>query len=1410
MIMLSPAEIEAILTRIAQGNATEADWAALRRHLLIDPATRTVQIGKYNVQIEQGQDIHIGDRIYQGPDAETLRQAFRQVLEEYRPRAGAPFQAPPLPLHFIPRPEVSEPLKSQLLDESGQPAGVLVVSAIHGLGGIGKSTLAAALARDPEILARFPDGVLWATLGQQPEVLSLLNGWIRDGLGDYQFQPTAVEAATAHLRTLLHGKAALLVVDDAWDPAHVRHFLAGGERCRALVTTREALIARAVGATLYDLDVMTPQQALALLEGQLRRRLEGEERDAAGELARTVGYLPLALELAAAQVADGVPWAELADDLRAEVARLEALEPPGAEEAGDEVTRKRLSLLASFALSLRRLPQERRRDFAWLGVLPEDVLLTPAMMATVWESDPRQARDTLRYLRDKALLLPGAPLPDGTPTFRLHDLLHDLARRLLTTPPEPPRAGDLPGLGQTLPQAHAALLARYRMRTENGQWHTLPDDGYIHAHLAWHLEQAGQGEEMLALLQEETAEGRNGWYWARERLGQTAGFLEDLHRAWDWAKAQDTAACARGEPAPWLGAEIRCALMEASLHSLAGNIPPELLVALVKEGVWTPAQGLAYARQVPDGGQRARALAGLVPHLPQELLAEALAAAREIRNEDAQAHALAGLAPHLPDDLLNQALTAAREIESEQWRAEALAGMSPYLSANLVTKALTAAREIRNKEYRAWAFVSLIPRLPANLVAEALAMAWEIEDTDERVEALIELVPHLPQEQKGTVLIEILAMLREIRWEDDQAEALVNLAPYLPKELLTGILDAAREIRDEYAQAHALAGLAPYLPDVLQEQALAESLTATREIENKARYVKALAGLIPRLTGDLRRQILNEALVAVRKIEDECDRAQTLTTLVPHLSGNLLTEAMAMIWEFEKDFWRVEALSGLAPRLPPDLLTQALATVREIGSKYWRTEALVRLASQLVGNQKKQALVEALDSAWEIRDERDRAKALAKIAPHLPKEQRKTILTEALIAMQAIEDKYWRVQLLGGLVHYLAMNLQKQALTEALVLIRTMEDEYWRAQALSTLALYLPEDLLTEFLTIAQELRDEQFRAKVLVSIVPHLPKKLQKQAWAAAWAIRDACYRAKTLVSLAHHLPEKLQKQALVAARAIRNEYEQVDALVALVPNLPAKLRKQALAEALTATRAIRDERDRVDALARLTPHLPKKQREWILTEALTVALKIGDEIWRMEALTRLTPYLPKEQREAILAQALTVTQAIENEQYRADILAKLVLYLPPRLLAKALAAAREIEDEEYRAWVLVDLIPHLPLSDALITVRDISKAYLSEALASLAPRLPLIDALAMAREIEGNEYRVDALAALAPRLAELERPALYPLWAESLPVLSGRTRQDLLTDLRALAPVIARLGGAEAVAETFRAIQDVGRWWP
>lgn len=448
------------------------------------------------------------------------------VAPSPKKRYDIPLQMPPLPEHFVERPEYQQAVRNCLLSTDPKVFGTLVVSAIYGLGGIGKSVLAAKLAHEEAIQARFSDGILWATLGQNPDLLPLLSGWIQ-ALGDTDYKPTAIEAASTHLRTLLYDKKALVVVDDVWHPEHLEPFRVGGNDCCVLVTTREA---RIPDAHRYDLDVMSPEQALTLMTQKLSEPLREDETQQALAFASRVGYLPLALELAATQIEEGVSWAELFEDFQAEVARLETLDIYSQDDIPDDAKRRKYSLLACFNLSLKQLSSEQLHQFAWLGVVPEDVNLTQEMATTLWQVTPRQAGAILRSFSAKALLLPGAKQTGTQRTYSLHDLMHDLAQRLLTTPPHPARNGDLPGLGLTKAEAHNQLLERYRAKTQNGQWHTLVDDGYIYAFLTWHMEQAQCPEAIHQLLRETNAAGRNGWYDACDAIGKPAGFVNDFGR----------------------------------------------------------------------------------------------------------------------------------------------------------------------------------------------------------------------------------------------------------------------------------------------------------------------------------------------------------------------------------------------------------------------------------------------------------------------------------------------------------------------------------------------------------------------------------------------------------------------------------------------------------------------------------------------------------------------------------------------------------------------------------------------------------------------------------------------------------------------------------------------------------------
>ena len=598
-----------------------------------------------------------------------------------------------------------------------------MVSAIYGLGGIGKSTLAAALAHDPEVQAHFPDGIFWATLGQQPDILSFLSTWIQ-ALKDYDFKPINIDSASLQLRTLLSDKKALLVVDDVWHPEHVEPFRVGGGGCRVLVTTREASVK---GAIRYDLDVMTLNQSLELLTGCFNNELTNQELDYAKTLAKTVGYLPLALELAAAQVRDGFSWEELLDELQAEIADLEALDRLEAEEEPNDAKRKNYSLVGSFNLSLKRLSAERLKKFAWLGVLPEDVTITETMATKLWNCNSVKAKKTLIYLKQKALLLTGVSSTEKT-NYRLHDLLHDLARNLLQ-----------PELGLSIPETHQQLLERYQTKTEKGLWHTLPDDGYIYNHLTWHLEKAQKIDDIHKLLKEETPAGDNGWYWQCDRQGKTANFVKDISRAWAIAAEN-----CRENPTESISLQCRYALITTSLNSLAGKIPPRLMAALLENKIWMPAQALAYVRQIKDYISQVQGLEAISEYLTPSLLPEALDCTRAIWNKQFRFYALWSLARHFPD-VLPEALDCARVIRDKQSRFYVLWSLAHHFP-DVLPEALDCARGISDEFHRAKALVALAPHLPEELLPQALDCARGISHEKDRAHALVALAPHLPEE----------------------------------------------------------------------------------------------------------------------------------------------------------------------------------------------------------------------------------------------------------------------------------------------------------------------------------------------------------------------------------------------------------------------------------------------------------------------------------------------------------------------------------------------------------------------------------------------------------------------------------------------------------------------------------------
>ncbi|MEO1182674.1 MAG: NB-ARC domain-containing protein, partial [Cyanobacteria bacterium J06636_28] len=219
------------------------------------------------------------------------------------------------PVNYVERPLELQRIKDSLFSS----ANTLVITAVHGSGGIGKSVMAKVLCQQSDVREQFGDGILWVTLGAEPNLLPSMTQWIK-ALGD-TFEPLTERAAHRHLNTLLSNKQMLLVVDDAWNADHVELFRVGGPKCRLLVTTREVFLPDAKQCTL---ELMTLPQSLEMLATTARQPITEQDRPVAAELAKALGFLPLGLELAAIQVKEKVAnWSELLDQLQEEIVRLE-------------------------------------------------------------------------------------------------------------------------------------------------------------------------------------------------------------------------------------------------------------------------------------------------------------------------------------------------------------------------------------------------------------------------------------------------------------------------------------------------------------------------------------------------------------------------------------------------------------------------------------------------------------------------------------------------------------------------------------------------------------------------------------------------------------------------------------------------------------------------------------------------------------------------------------------------------------------------------------------------------------------------------------------------------------------------------------------------------------------------------
>jgi hypothetical protein len=344
---------------------------------------------------------------------------------------------------------------------------------VRGMGGIGKTVIATALARNASVRAAFPDGVAWLTFGRDAPALTKA-AELATALVGQTTRFESVDAARGQLGEIARDLALLLVLDDIWEPEAADPFTGLGPKCRVLITTRDARVLTRASADRHDVGLLPPKAARDFLANATGLSAADALPPEADEIVRHCGNLPLALAAVGALIRRRTySWSDA----------LQALREGAAEEFDTpwlpDPTQRNVAIV--LRISVESLPPTARACFLACAAFREDTDIPEAALLRLWSAavaNQRLAKRTIEELEARSLLL-----RDERRRYRIHDLYVDFLHHAAAP----------------LAARHADLVARYRSACPSG-WDACPDDGYIVRHLPWHLQEAQHDAELRDLL----------------------------------------------------------------------------------------------------------------------------------------------------------------------------------------------------------------------------------------------------------------------------------------------------------------------------------------------------------------------------------------------------------------------------------------------------------------------------------------------------------------------------------------------------------------------------------------------------------------------------------------------------------------------------------------------------------------------------------------------------------------------------------------------------------------------------------------------------------------------------------------------------------------------------------------------
>lgn len=366
---------------------------------------------------------------YHAPDFRETRDygkainELKRVLEEPQPDPASLYNVPRLPRGYIERDEfpnvrdgvLSDAINPTVTQEEDQ------IVYIQGPGGIGKSTIASAIGRVCEVRRRYPDNIIFITLGKTP-IIAQKQGDIGVIFGDLRDNYQDPDTGKTNLKRILANKQILLVLDDVWSHKDIEAFMVLNPRSRMIVTTRDYSLALKVEGHEFDITKLTVTEGLNLLSAWQKRTPDAnnphEEQER--QIIDILDGYTLALALVGAKLAQK----------RSGYTHVEMIERLQQERTFSDLKidedDKNFNLEKSLYLSYVDLSEIDQRRFRELGVVAPNVSFDLSLIASLWQDTDYDAQDALNRMMGNALV---NKLDDGK--WQQHVVLRAYADALL-------------------------------------------------------------------------------------------------------------------------------------------------------------------------------------------------------------------------------------------------------------------------------------------------------------------------------------------------------------------------------------------------------------------------------------------------------------------------------------------------------------------------------------------------------------------------------------------------------------------------------------------------------------------------------------------------------------------------------------------------------------------------------------------------------------------------------------------------------------------------------------------------------------------------------------------------------------------------------------------------------------------